>query len=155
MTKIPPSVGYSQVVAAERKRLSPTTTAGPNQAAILAKRKAQAMSLASKPGQQVLMNAFMMYMSGNTLNIFSISTTSMAIISPLTSIIQVESVFGKLEEVDTQMAKLIYVALNLVWLAMGMYKMSSMRLLPTTSADWADSIVWKDMMELSSIPPSM
>lgn len=156
LTRIPPSVGYSQVVAAERKRLSPTTTTGgPNAAAILAKRQAQAMSLATKPGQQVLMNAFMMYMSGNTLNIFSISTTSMAILSPLTSIIQVESVFSKLEEVDTQMAKLIYIALNLVWLAIGMYKMSSMRLLPTTSADWADSIVWKDMMELSSIPPAM
>ena len=148
-------MGYSQVVAAERKRLSPTTTTGPNQNAILAKRQAQAMALATKPGQQVLMNAFMMYMSGSTLNIFSISVTSMSIISPVTSIFQVENIFSKLEEVDTQMAKLIYIALNLVWLAIGMYKMSSMRLLPTTSADWADSIVWKDMMELTSIPPPM
>ena len=157
LTKIPPSVGYSQVAAAERKRSSPSTTGAsdPNQAAILAKRQAQAMQLATKPGQQVLMNAFMMYMSGSTLNIFSISTTSMAILTPVTSIFKLESVFGNLEEVDTQMAKLIYVGLNLLWLAIGMYKMSSMRLLPTTSADFADSIVWKDMMELSSIPPAM
>jgi hypothetical protein len=154
LTKIPESVGYSQVLAAERKRLSPTVTT-PNQAAILAKRKAQAMSLATKPGQQILMNAFMMYMSGNSLNIFTISTTSSAILTPVTSIFCVEKLFGKFEEVDTQMAKLIYVALNLVWLAVGMYKMSSMRLLPTTSADFADSIPWKDMMELSSIPPIM
>jgi ER membrane protein complex subunit 4 len=142
------------VVAAERKRLSPTVTA-PNQTAILAKRKAQAMSLATKPGQQILMNAVMMYMSGSTLNIFTISTTSAAILTPLTSIFRLETMFGKFEEVDTQMAKILYVVLNLVWLAMGMYKMSSMRLLPTTSADFADSIPWKDMMELSSIPPAM
>ena len=154
LTKIPDSVGYSQVVAAERKRLSPSVAA-PNQAALLAKRKAQAMSLASKPGQQILMNAFMMYMSGSSLNIFTISTTSTAILTPVTSILRLESMFGKFEEVDTQLAKLIYVVLNLVWLAVGMYKMSSMRLLPTTSADFADSIPWKDMMELSSIPPVM
>lgn len=113
------------------------------------------MSLASKPGQQVMMNAFMMYMSGSTLNIFSISTTSTAIITPITSIFKMESMFANFEEVDTQIPKLIYVALNLVWLAVGMYKLSAMRLLPTTSADWADSIVWKDMTEMSSIPPAM
>lgn len=113
------------------------------------------MSLATKPGQQILMNAVMMYMSGSTLNIFTISTTSAAILTPLTSIFRLEAMFGKFEEVDTQMAKILYVVLNLVWLAMGMYKMSSMRLLPTTSADFADSIPWKDMMELSSIPPAM
>lgn len=157
LMKLPPSVGYSQVAAAERKRLSPSTSggSGPNQASILAKRKSQAMTAATKPGQQVLMNAFMMYMSGSNLNIFSISTTSMAILTPLTSILKLENTFGKFEEVDTQMPKLIYVGLNLVWLAIGMYKMSSMRLLPTTSADFADSIVWKDMMEISSIPPAM
>ena len=158
LTKIPHSVGYAQVATAERKRSSPTTSgasSGPNQAVILAKKKAQAMSMASQPGQQVLMNAFMMYMSGSTLNIFSISTTSMAIITPITSIFKMESMFGKFEDVDTQMPKLIYVALNLVWLAIGMWKLSAMRLLPTTSADWADSIVWKDMMEMSSIPPAM
>jgi hypothetical protein len=164
LTKIAPTVGYSQVAAAERKRSSPSSTSGtgasssgPNQAntMILAKKKAQAMSLASKPGQQVMMNAFMMYMSGSTLNIFSISTTSTAILTPIASIFKLEQMFGKFEEVDTQMAKLIYVGLNLVWLAIGMYKLSAMRLLPTTSADWADSIVWKDMMEISSIPPAM
>jgi len=153
LTKIPPSIGYSHVVEAERKRLSPAVAAPGKQNAILAKKKAQAMSLATKPGQQILMNAFMMYMSGSSLNIFTISTTSSAIITPVTSIFRLEKMFGKFEEVDTQTAKLIYIALNLIWLAIGLYKMSSMRLLPTTSADYADSIPWKNMMELSSIPP--
>ena len=36
---------------------------------------------------------------------------------------------------------------------MGMYKMGSMKLLPTTSADWTGSVVWKELMESTSIPP--
>jgi hypothetical protein len=30
-----------------------------------------------------------------------------------------------------------------------------MRLLPTTSADWTSKIEWKQMMERTSIPPTM
>mmetsp|Transcript_16088 Transcript_16088/g.16091 ORF Transcript_16088/g.16091 Transcript_16088/m.16091 type:complete len:114 (-) Transcript_16088:504-845(-) len=109
------------------------------------------MAIATKPGSQVAMNAFMMYMSGSNLNIFSINTTSSAILTPITNIFGIERAFSNLD-VDTYMAKAIYIAINLVWLAVGLYKMSVMRLLPTTSADFADSIVWKDMMETSSIP---
>jgi hypothetical protein len=109
------------------------------------------MAIAMKPGSQVAMNAFMMYMSGSNLNIFSINTTSSAILTPITSIFGINRTFANLD-VDTNMAKAIYIGLNLVWLAVGLYKMSAMRLLPTTSADFADSIVWKDMMETSSIP---
>ena len=152
LAKCPSAVGYANLVAAERKRATPSVTSSRNMDALVAKRKAKAMSIAMKPGSQVAMNAFMMYMSGKNLNMFSISTTSTAILGPLTSIFKLESTFGKLE-CDTQVPKLIYVAINLVWLAIGLYKMSSMRLLPTTSADFQDSIVWKDMMETSSIPP--
>jgi hypothetical protein len=123
------------------------------QNALIAKKRTKAMALATQPGQQILMNAFMMYMSGKHLNIFSISITSMAIMSPLRSIFSLEQTFAQLDGVDLQMPKLIFLGLNLVWFALGMYKMSNMRLLPTTSADWTGSVVWKEMMESSSIPP--
>jgi Protein of unknown function (DUF1077) len=45
-------------------------------------------------------------------------------------------------------------ALNLLFLGIGLYKMSSMRLLPTTAADWTSKIAWKAMAETTSIPPS-
>lgn len=125
------------------------------QLALQAKKKTKALAIATKPGQQIAMNAFMMYMSGKNLNIFSISITSMAVLSPLTSMLTMGKTFGPLEQggTDLQLAKLIFVGLNLVWLCIGLYKMSSMRLLPTTSADWTGSVVWKEMMETSSIPP--
>lgn len=122
------------------------------QQALAQKKKTRAMAIATGPGKQIAMNAFMMYMSGKNLNIFSISITSMAVLTPIKSILGMQQTFASLEGVDLQMAKLVYVGLNLVWLMVGLYKMSSMRLLPTTSADWTGSIVWKEMLESSSIP---
>jgi len=84
---------------------------------------------------------------------FSINVTTMAIISPLTAIFTLDTTFRQFGDVDLQMPKLIYLALNLAFLGVGLYKMSSMRLLPTTSADWTSKIVWKDMVETTSIPP--
>jgi hypothetical protein len=152
LSKCPQSIGHSNLLAAERKRAKPSAVTTPNSDALVAKRKAKALSIASKPGQQIAMNAFMLWMSGKNLNIFSISTTSTAVLTPITNIFRLESTFANLD-VDTQLAKLIFVGLNLVWLAIGMYKMISLRLLPTTSADFLDSVVWKDMSETSSIPP--
>lgn len=123
------------------------------QNALTAKRKSMAMSIAMKPGQQILMNAFMMYMSGSQLNIFSINICSSAILSPLANLFGINQQFSALQKVELTTAKLIFVALNLVWLGVGLYKMSTMRLLPTTSADFVYKIGWKEMMETTSIPP--
>jgi ER membrane protein complex subunit 4 len=131
-------------------------TSSQQQKALQAKLKSKAMSIATQPGQQILMNAFMLWMSGKTLNIFSISVTSQAILGPLNSLLSLDKTFGPMQDqnADVQLPKLIFVALNLVWLGIGLYKMSSMRLLPTTSADWTGSIAWKDMLETTSIPPT-
>lgn len=123
------------------------------QAALAARKQKMAMSVATKPGQQILMQAFMLYMSGSQLNMFSINVTTMAILSPLSAIFAIDTAFRPFHDVDLQIPKLIYLALNLLFLGIGLYKMSSMRLLPTTSADFTSKIVWKDMMERTSIPP--
>lgn len=133
------------------------------QTQILARKKAKAMNMALAPGKQIFMNGFMMYMSGKNLNMFSISITGMAIMNPLKGIFNMETSFAPLEGDDDMkdkksehlhMPKLLYVVLNLIWLGVGLYKMGSMRLLPTTSADWSGSVVWKELMEISSVPPS-
>mmetsp|Transcript_17898 Transcript_17898/g.44233 ORF Transcript_17898/g.44233 Transcript_17898/m.44233 type:complete len:211 (-) Transcript_17898:30-662(-) len=152
LSKCPPSVGHSNIIDAERKRGTASAGIAHNSDALVAKRKSKAMAIATKPGNQLAMNAFMLWMSGKNLNIFSISTTSSAVLTPITNIFRVESVFENLET-DTQVPKLIFVALNVVWLGIGLYKMSSLRLLPTTAADFMDSVVWKEMSETSSIPP--
>jgi hypothetical protein len=126
-------------------------------AAIVAKKGSMAMGLATSPGKSIMMNAFMMYMSGSNLNMFTISTLGMAIMSPIKNIFGINRHFARFEDsdgkVELQMPKVIYVVLNLIWLFVGLYKMGKMRLLPTYSADWSGRIVWKEMMEISSIPP--
>mmetsp|Transcript_5278 Transcript_5278/g.11477 ORF Transcript_5278/g.11477 Transcript_5278/m.11477 type:complete len:186 (+) Transcript_5278:174-731(+) len=163
LQKLPPPPGMRKVNALERKieneglGASGARSASRDALAIAQRKKAKAMSMAMSPGRQIAMNGFMMYMSGKNLNIFSISITSMAIMSPLKGIFGMASAFKPFEDpdgrVDLQMAKLVYLLLNLVWLCVGLYKMATMRLLPTTSADWSGAVVWKELMETSSIPP--
>ncbi|CAJ1946349.1 unnamed protein product [Cylindrotheca closterium] len=152
LSKCAQSVGHSNIIDAERKGGAASAAINQNSDALVAKRKSKAMAIATKPGNQLAMNAFMLWMSGKNLNIFSINTTTSAVLTPMTNIFKVESVFGNLDT-DTQVPKLIFVALNVVWLGIGLYKMSSLRLLPTTAADFMESVVWKEMSETSSIPP--
>jgi hypothetical protein len=131
-----------------------TTSATQAKKALAAKKQSKAMALATAPVKQIVMNGFMMYMSGNTLNMFSISICSMAIMSPLTSLFKLKPTFQPFEEgTDLTVPKILYLMLNLVWLSVGLYKMKSMQLLPSTSADYHGRILWKHMLEHSSIPP--
>lgn len=147
-----------------------TTKQSTLQKQIMNRKKSKAMDLALSPGKQLFMNGFMMYMSGKNLNMFSISITGMAILNPCKAILNLQKSFAPLEEDDItsggsgagagksnehlQMPKFLYVVLNCIWLGFGLYKMGSMRLLPTTSADWSGTVVWKELLEMSSVPPA-
>mmetsp|Transcript_8410 Transcript_8410/g.18181 ORF Transcript_8410/g.18181 Transcript_8410/m.18181 type:complete len:192 (-) Transcript_8410:197-772(-) len=126
--------------------------------AIRARKQSKAMSIAISPGKQIAMNGFMLWMSGKHLNIFSISITTMAIMNPIKGILSVPNAFRSCEDpdgkVDLTSSKALFVLMNLVWLGVGLYKMATMKLLPLTSADWEGYVVWKHVMETSSIPPS-
>ena len=135
------------ITAAENKQIM----------AIRARKQSKAMSIAISPGKQIAMNAFMLWMSGKNLNIFSISITTMAILNPLKSVLNVSNAFRSCEDpdgkVDLTSSKSLFVLMNLIWLGVGLYKMANMKLLPLTSADWEGYVVWKHAMETSSIPP--
>lgn len=125
--------------------------------AIRARKQSKAMSIAISPGKQIAMNGFMLWMSGKNLNIFSISITTMAIMNPVRGILSISNAFRSCEDpdgkVDLTSAKALFVLMNLIWLGVGLYKMASMKLLPLTSADWEGYVVWKHVLETSSIPP--
>ena len=141
------SIKDDAITAAENKQVM----------AIRARKQSKAMSIALSPMKQLGMNAFMLWMSGKNLNIFSISTTSMAIMNPIKAILSVSTMFRTCEDpegkVDLTSSKALFVLLNLLWLGVGMYKMATMKLLPLTSADWESYVVWKHLTETSSLPP--
>ncbi len=80
------------------------------------------------------MNAIMMYMSGNTLQIFSIMMVFMLFKGPIQAILGVNQVFERFQTESNRgyfwQLKGVYILLNLGLLALGVWKVNGMGLLP-------------------------
>lgn len=81
-----------------------------------------------------------MYMTGNSLQIFSIFMVFTLFKTPIQAILAIPRVFAPFETPGTSsrlfVVKLVYILTNLMMLALGMYKVNAMGLLPTTRSDW-------------------
>jgi hypothetical protein len=110
-----------------------------------------AMALATAPGKQLFMTAFMLYMSGNSLQIFSIMMLGMAFWQPLQKMFNVSQEFARYADspADLTMAKLTFVALNICGVLLACYKCHSLGLLPTL-ADLAPVPAVKQAVEFSA-----
>lgn len=90
--------------------------------------------VALAPAKALPMNAIMMYMSGNSLQIFSIMMVFMLFKNPIQGILQTNQVFTKYESPRTKdkmwLVKSVYVLMNLVALGLGIWKVNGMGLLP-------------------------
>ncbi|AEO68744.1 uncharacterized protein THITE_121508 [Thermothielavioides terrestris NRRL 8126] len=91
------------------------------------------------PIKSLPMTAIMMYMSGNSLQIFSIMMVYMAFKNPIMGILGTNQAFERFET-DSNRAKIF----QLVALALGIWKVNSMGLLPTTRSDW---LAWETQRE--------
>ena len=104
-----------------------------------------AMNTALAPGKQLLMTAFMLWMSGNTLQIFSIMMLGMALYQPLQRMVNVQAEFARYgghgAAVSLLWPQVVFVACNLAGVGLALYKCQSMGLLPTSSADWLSTQV--------------
>ena len=111
----------------------------------------RAMQIGYAPGKNLLMTGFMLWMSGANVNIFSMMITGMAVMNPCKALFNVNGAFKALDDgkTDLAMAKLTYVAMNLLGLAMGMYKCATMGLLPLTSSDWVRLLGTRPALEYS------
>ena len=94
----------------------------------------KAWEIALAPSKQVPMNAIMMYMSGNSLQIFSIMMVFMLFKGPIQGLINTNAMFAKLETDATRSklvgVKLVYVLMQLLLLGLGVWKVNAMGLLP-------------------------
>ncbi|KZF25527.1 hypothetical protein L228DRAFT_244380 [Xylona heveae TC161] len=100
----------------------------------------KAWELALAPAKQLPMNGIMMYMSGNSLQIFSIMMVFMLFKGPIQGLMNVNQVFSRFEAegIQSQMLgiKLVYVLMQLLALGLGVWKVNGMGLLPTARSDW-------------------
>ncbi|KAJ9149039.1 ER membrane protein complex subunit 4 [Pleurostoma richardsiae] len=151
---IPDPPGFpSQAVASSKKRDASKDTKiqqrkppTPEEMDTLKLKKAWEVSLA--PVKSLPMTAIMMYMSGNSLQIFSIMMVFMAFKNPIMGLMTTNQAFEKFET-DTNKAKILqaklaYVAMQLLALGVGIWKVNAMGLLPTTRSDW---LAWEAQRE--------
>ncbi|KAJ5242879.1 ER membrane protein complex subunit 4 [Penicillium citrinum] len=100
----------------------------------------KAWEIAIAPSKQLPMQAIMMYMSGNSLQIFSIMMVLMLFKGPIQGLINTNAAFAKYESPSTRArlvgVKAVYVLMQLLLLALGVWKVNGMGLLPTTRSDW-------------------
>jgi hypothetical protein len=80
------------------------------------------------------MNAIMMYMSGNSLQIFSIMMVFMLFKGPIQGLFNTNAAFAKFDTESTRAklvsVKAVYVLMQLGLLALGIWKVNAMGLLP-------------------------
>lgn len=114
--------------------------------------EAQAWAMSKSQVQPFFMNCFMMWMVGNQLNLWVILTVGYAVVRGVTGVLQVGSAFSKFPEtgVDLTVPKLAYAGTQLANLAVAVYKIGTMGLLPLTSADWVSLLPVRQAVEVSA-----
>ncbi|KAL3467048.1 hypothetical protein BJX64DRAFT_189386 [Aspergillus heterothallicus] len=139
-SSIPDPPGFSRKSGGKSRaeKSAAPTTSKPVETDTLKLKKAWEIALA--PSKQIPMNGIMMYMSGNSLQIFSIMMVFMLFKGPIQGLINTNAVFAKFDS-DTLRGKLlgvkaVYVLMQFVLLALGVWKVNAMGLLPTTRSDW-------------------
>lgn len=94
----------------------------------------KAWEVAIAPAKSLPMSAIGMYMTGNTLQIFSIFMVFQLFKTPLTALANINNTFSRFETEGTRsqmiLAKLAFVACNILALGLGIYKVNAMGLLP-------------------------
>ncbi|KAJ7063603.1 DUF1077-domain-containing protein [Mycena amicta] len=105
----------------------------------------RALDFAIAPAKQLPMQAFMLYMSGSGVQIFSIGIVFMLLLSPFKNIAGMNEAFAQfapstaanpkaLKTLPGQ--KFVFVLCNILTLVVGLWKCRSMGLLPVGTGDW-------------------
>lgn len=94
----------------------------------------KAWEVAIAPAKQLPMQGIGMYMTGNSLQVFSIFMIFTLFKGPLQAVFMTNRMFVPYETEVTKpkllVVKLAYIACNLLTLALGIYKVNAMGLLP-------------------------
>jgi len=107
----------------------------------------KAWDFAISPLKSLPMQAFMLYMSGGGVQIFSMGIVAMLLLSPFKNVSSINDAFapfapGPLSSPTAKslltlpLQKVAYLVCNVLTLALGLWKCRSMGLLPTGTGDW-------------------
>ncbi|SAL97773.1 hypothetical protein [Absidia glauca] len=110
----------------------------------------RAWDVAMGPAKTIPMNAIMIYMSGNGVQIFSVMITVMLFITPIKAIMSLGQ-RSKQPGADLLVSKLTFIGLHLLTICLGVYKINAMGLLPTTTSDMLAFLPHKHVQEYAAL----
>lgn len=129
---LPPAYSQSNVYLQRSPQQPSVAPVSPAETDALKLKKAWEIAIA--PSKQIPMNAIMMYMSGNSLQIFSIMMVFMLFKGPIQGLLGTNAAFAKFDSEGTRGkligVKIVYVLMQLGLLGLGVWKVNAMGLLP-------------------------
>jgi len=140
---LPPPPGFEKATSSVSKTKKPSTTA----ASYDALKEKRAWDVAIAPAKALPMQAFMLYMSGGGVQIFSIGIVFMLLLSPFKSIAGINEAFAQFAPSTAKnpksiltlpLHKFVFLLCNALTLGVGLWKCRSMGLLPTGTGDWLE-----------------
>ncbi|TFK25817.1 endoplasmic reticulum protein [Coprinopsis marcescibilis] len=141
--KLPPPPGFTGTKASSSK--APVKKTAPTKQSYDAIKAQRAWDFATSPAKQLPMQAFMLYMSGSGVQIFSMGIVFMLLMTPFKNVFSMNDAFAQFAPSTSKnsksistlpLQKLVYIACNLLTLGVGLWKCRSMGLLPTGTGDW-------------------
>ncbi|PCH38615.1 DUF1077-domain-containing protein [Wolfiporia cocos MD-104 SS10] len=138
---LPPPPGFSSTTSSSRTPNKASTKAAASYENLKTKR---AWDFAISPAKSLPMQAFMLYMSGGGVQIFSMGIVFMLLSSPFKNLAGINTAFAPFAPASSPpkalstlaLQKVAYLLCNLLTLALGLWKCRSMGLLPTGTGDW-------------------
>jgi len=123
---------------------APSKASTVSQASYASLKEKRAWDFAISPAKSLPMQAFMLYMSGGGVQIFSMGIVFMLLMSPFKNIAAINSAFAPFAPTTASaksittlpLQKVVYLLCNLLTLGVGLWKCRSMGLLPTGTGDW-------------------
>ncbi|KAH8114132.1 endoplasmic reticulum protein [Phellopilus nigrolimitatus] len=139
---LPPPPGFASTSSTSSR--TPVKSPAAAESSYTALKEKRAWDLAIAPAKQLPMQAFMLYMSGGGVQIFSMGIVFMLLFSPFKNLAGINSTFAPFAPTKSDanalstlpLQKLVYLLCNVLTLALGLWKCRSMGLLPTGTGDW-------------------
>ncbi|KAG5641102.1 hypothetical protein DXG03_005989 [Asterophora parasitica] len=139
---LPPPPGFSKSSSSYSKSPAKSQTSAAASYDELKEKRAWDHAIA--PAKALPMQAFMLYMSGGGVQIFSMGIVFMLLLTPFKNIAGINEAFAQFAPSTSQprafstlaVQKLVFIACNLLTLGVGLWKCRAMGLLPTGSGDW-------------------
>ncbi|KAF8919163.1 DUF1077-domain-containing protein [Mucidula mucida] len=138
---LPSPPGFSKSLSSKQ---GPAKSSAPSAAAYDKLKDRRAWDMAIAPAKSLPMQAFMLYMSGGGVQIFSMGIVAMLLFTPFKNIASINDAFKQFAPSNASPTafstllpqKFVYVLCNILTLVVGLWKCRSMGLLPLGTGDW-------------------